>query len=91
MIGTLTVCSYNAYALLEPRSNLLYVTPFVAGKFSIIPKLLSEPFYVSTPVGEPFIARKLYLGCTLVVCNHHSSADLIELEMVYFDIIMSMD
>ncbi|XP_059288068.1 uncharacterized protein LOC132041371 [Lycium ferocissimum] len=89
--GTLTVCSYNVYALIDLGSNLSYDTPFTAGKFGIVPELLKEPFFVSTPVGEPIIARNIYHGCSIVVCGRQTVADLIKLQMVDFDVIMGMD
>ncbi|XP_060183004.1 uncharacterized protein LOC132612953 [Lycium barbarum] len=91
MTDTLTICSYNVYALIDPGSNLSYVTLLIAGKFGIVLELLNEPFSVSTPVGEPAITRKIYRGCSVVVCGRQTIADLIELQMVDFDVIMGMD
>ncbi|XP_070035182.1 uncharacterized protein [Nicotiana tomentosiformis] len=87
----LTICYHDTYALIDPGSTLSYITPFVAGKFGIVPEILSDPFAVSTPVGELIIARRVYRGCTVAVCSHQTSADLVELEMMDFDAIMGMD
>ncbi|XP_070057062.1 uncharacterized protein [Nicotiana tomentosiformis] len=54
--GILPVSSYDVYALIDPGSTLSYVTPLVARKFGIEPELI-KPFEVSTPVGDPVIAR----------------------------------
>ncbi|XP_070046949.1 uncharacterized protein [Nicotiana tomentosiformis] len=43
-------------------STLSYITPFVAGKFGIVSEILCDPFAVSTPVGEPIIATRVYQG-----------------------------
>ncbi|XP_060201828.1 uncharacterized protein LOC132630255 [Lycium barbarum] len=75
----------------DPGSNLSYVTPLIAEKFGIAPELLSDPFSMSTPVGEPVIARKIYHGCSVVVYGRQTMADPIELQMVDFDVIMGMD
>ncbi|XP_070014108.1 uncharacterized protein [Nicotiana sylvestris] len=56
-----------------------------------VPEILSDPFTVSTPVGESIIARRVYRGCTITVCGRQTSADLVELEMLDFDAIMGMD
>ncbi|XP_070019367.1 uncharacterized protein [Nicotiana sylvestris] len=56
-----------------------------------VPEILSDPFMVSTPVGESIIARRVYQGCTITVCGRQTSADLVELEMLDFDAIMGMD
>ena len=52
---------------------------------------LSEPFSVSTLVGDPVIARRLYRNYPVIVSQKVTSADLVELEMVEFDIILGMD
>ncbi|XP_070032756.1 uncharacterized protein [Nicotiana tomentosiformis] len=87
----LTIFSHDAYALIDPGSTLSYITPFIAGKFVIVPEILSDPFAVSTPVGESIIARRVYRACTVTVCSRQTSAYLVELEMLDFDAIMGMD
>ncbi|KAH0719580.1 hypothetical protein KY285_015611 [Solanum tuberosum] len=52
---------------------------------------LSEPFSISTPVGDPVIARRVYKNCPVTVSQKVTSAHLVELEMVDFDIILGMD
>lgn len=56
VICTLSVFSWDVYALIDPGATLSYVTPFVAKKFEIQPKLLGEAFVVSTPIVEFIIA-----------------------------------
>ncbi|XP_060182450.1 uncharacterized protein LOC132612133 [Lycium barbarum] len=89
--GTLTVFTFDVYALIDPGSTLSYVTPFVAKKFGIEPEKLYEPFEVSTPVGESLTVRHMYRGCPVLVYHRRTIADLAELEMVDFDVIMGMD
>ncbi|XP_015164659.1 uncharacterized protein [Solanum tuberosum] len=55
------------------------------------PKLLHEPLAVSTSVGESVIARRVYYGCVVTICGRDTLENLIELEMVDFDVIMGMD
>lgn len=45
------------YVLLDPGSNLFYVTPFVTVNFKIGPEKIPEIFLVSTLVGESVIAK----------------------------------
>ncbi|KAH0765074.1 hypothetical protein KY285_000945 [Solanum tuberosum] len=59
--------------------------------FKRTPELLVKPFEVSTPIGESIIARRVYRNCIVTVCDRDTLADLIELEMVDFDVIMGMD
>ncbi|XP_070002505.1 uncharacterized protein [Nicotiana sylvestris] len=89
--GILIVQSHDVYALIDPGSTLSYVTPFVAIEFGIEPDQLHEPFSVSTPIGESITATRVYRGCVVTVRGRDTMADLIELGMVDFDVIMGMD
>ncbi|XP_070050506.1 uncharacterized protein [Nicotiana tomentosiformis] len=88
--GILSVSSYDVYAFINPGSTLSYITPLVASKFGIKPELV-KPFEVSTPVGNPVIAKRVYKDCIVVVHSRSTVADQIELDMVEFDVIMGMD
>ena len=50
-----------------------------------------EPFEVATPVGDSVIATRVYKNCSVVIYSRRTVADLIELNMIEFDIIMGMD
>ena len=50
--GNLLVFSFPVYALLDLGSTLSMVTPFVANQFELLPRILHEPFLVSTPIGD---------------------------------------
>ena len=89
--GTLRVFDLDVYALLDPGATLSFVTPYIAVQFSVSPETLSEPFSVSTPVGDPVIARRVYRNCPVTVSQKVTSANLVELEMVDFDVILGMD
>ncbi|XP_070046620.1 uncharacterized protein [Nicotiana tomentosiformis] len=88
--GILSVFSYDVYALIDPGSTLSYVTLLVASKFGIKLEYI-KPFEVSTPVGDSIIAKRVYKGCIIVAHSRSTVADLIELDMVEFDVIMGMD
>ncbi|XP_070029151.1 uncharacterized protein [Nicotiana sylvestris] len=89
--GILTVQSHDVYALIDPDSTLSYVTPFVAIEFGIEPDQLHEPFLVSTLVGESIMVARVSRDCVVMVRGRDTMADLIELGMVDFDVIMRMD
>ncbi|XP_070019837.1 uncharacterized protein [Nicotiana sylvestris] len=91
VIGILTVQSHEVYALIDPGSTLSYVTPFVAMEFGIEPDKLHEPFSVSTLVRESITVARVYRGCVVMVRGRNTMANLIELGMVDFDLIMGMD
>ncbi|XP_070019723.1 uncharacterized protein [Nicotiana sylvestris] len=68
-----------------------YVTPYFAINLGLEPEQLSDPFLVSTPVGESVKVTRVYKGCTVSVQGRNTKADLIDLEMVDFDVIMESE
>ncbi|XP_070017380.1 uncharacterized protein [Nicotiana sylvestris] len=89
--GILSVFSIDMYALIDPGSTLSYISPLVASKWDREPELLQNSFEVSTPMGESVVVRRVYRSCDVKIHDRHTLADLHELEMVDFDIIMGMD
>ncbi|XP_059315770.1 uncharacterized protein LOC132066481 [Lycium ferocissimum] len=89
--STITIFSYDVFALMDLGSTLSYVTPFIAKKLGVKPELLSKLFEVSNPVGEVILARYVYRGWPVRVYHKLTIADLHELQMVDFDVIMGMD
>ena len=87
----LHVFYYDVYVLLNPRLHLFYMTLLTKANFGICPEKLSKPFLVSTPVGESIIAKQVYKKCPITVLHRVMFADLIELDMVDFDIILGID
>ena len=78
------------YALIDPGSTLSFICHFVASRIGIESELI-EPFEVATPIGDFFIATRVYKNCLVVIYSHRTVEDLIELNMIEFDIIMGMD
>ncbi|KAH0784113.1 hypothetical protein KY290_003711 [Solanum tuberosum] len=88
--GMIKVFAFDVFALLDPGASLSFVTPYVANKFEVLPERLCEPFCVSTPVGDSILAERVYRDPVSI--NHKSTmADLVELDMVDFDVILGMD
>ncbi|MCF8704095.1 hypothetical protein L3055_11215 [Corynebacterium sp. MC-02] len=78
--GMLLIFTREVYALIDPGSTLSYISPLVANQIGLESESI-EPFEVATPVGDSVIASRVY--CT--------KADLVELAMTDFDVIMGMD
>ncbi|KAH0784217.1 hypothetical protein KY290_003815 [Solanum tuberosum] len=55
------------------------------------PDVVTEPFSVSTLVDDPVIARRVFRNCPVIVSHKVTVADLVELQMVDFDVILGMD
>ena len=87
----LQVFSVNVYAFLDPSATLYFVTPLVARKFDVLPNVLIEPFSVYTPMGDSVVAKRVYRKCHVMLPDRVTLADLVELDMFYFDIILGMD
>uniref|UniRef100_M1DV54 Polyprotein n=1 Tax=Solanum tuberosum TaxID=4113 RepID=M1DV54_SOLTU len=83
---TIQVFKFDVYAL-----SLSSVTPFVALNFDVLLEKLLEPFSVSTLVGEFILVQRVYRDCTIYVNHKSTMADLVECDMVYFDVILRMD
>ncbi|XP_075080036.1 uncharacterized protein LOC142165364 [Nicotiana tabacum] len=69
-------------------STLSYISPFVASKWDTYPELLHKSFEVSMPISEFVVVRWVYRNCDVKIHDRHMLADLHDLEMVDFDIIM---
>ncbi|XP_015057517.1 uncharacterized protein LOC107003738 [Solanum pennellii] len=54
--GMIRVFDFTVYPLLDPGASLSFLTLYISMNFEIFPEKLSEPFSVSTSVGESIIA-----------------------------------
>ena len=89
--GMLQVFSIDVYDLLDPGTKLSFVTPLISKKFGIFPNILNEPFMASTPVGKLVVAKKVYRNYPLMFPNRVTYVELVELDMIDFDVILRMD
>ena len=46
---------------------------------------------MSTPVGISIVARQVYRNCLVIISPKVTIVDLVELEMMDFDVILDMD
>ena len=83
--------SINVYALLDPGDTLSFITPQVARKFDVLPYILNEPFFVTTPVGDSIVARRVFRSYPIYFPNRVTWVDLVEFDMVDFYFILGMD
>ncbi|KAH0683010.1 hypothetical protein KY289_020762 [Solanum tuberosum] len=85
------VFTLDVYALLDPGASLSFVTPYVVMNFDVLTEKLCEPFSVSTLVGESILAKRVYHDCDISINHKNTMVDLVELDMVDFDVILGMD
>ncbi|XP_069147029.1 uncharacterized protein [Solanum lycopersicum] len=89
--GMLQVFSTFVYALLDPGSMLSFVTPLLALTFETLPEVLHDPIVDSTPLGENVRTDRVYKDCPIVVSGKTMCADLVDLSIHDFDVILDMD
>lgn len=55
------------------------------------PECIFDPFSMSTPMGDSIVCIKVYKGCVVSIYRRETLVDLIELDMVDFNVISGMD
>ena len=85
------VFSTSVYVLLGPGSTLSFVTPWLSLTFEILGDVLHDPIVVSAPLGENVRTNRVYKDCPIVVSGKTICADLVELPMHDFDVLLGMD
>lgn len=63
---------------------------YYASRLVMCPETLSVPLRVLNPVGEPVLVDQMYRSCLVSIQRRDTRADLILLDMIYFDIILGM-
>ena len=89
--STLQVFLFSVYALLDPGSTLFFVTPLLSLTFELFPGVLHDPLVVSKPLGENVRTDRVYKDCPIVVSGKSMCANLVELPMHDFDVILCME
>ena len=57
--GVIQVFNFDVYALLDPGVILSFVSLYFGMNFDVLPKKLSKPYSVSTPVGDSNSNREI--------------------------------
>lgn len=63
------------YYLLDLGSTLSFVTLFVVVHFSFGPKYISDPFSISTLVGDFVVVIRVYMGCVVSIYSREILVD----------------
>ncbi|WMV50598.1 hypothetical protein MTR67_043983 [Solanum verrucosum] len=88
--GMLKVFHLDVYDLLDSGATLYFVTPHVAMIFDVGPKILSNPFHVSTPVGNAIVVKRVCRSYPIYVYDGVTHVDVVKLDMLDFDVILEM-
>ncbi|XP_070004822.1 uncharacterized protein [Nicotiana sylvestris] len=81
----------DASILFDLGSTYSYVSSLFARFLVISPDPLGIPVHVSTFVGDSVVVDWIYRSCVVTFCGFETSADLLLLDMIDFEIILSMD
>ena len=73
-----------------PVFTLSFVTPLVAMKFDMPVDVLDESFFVSTLVGNSVVAKRVCRHCPISFPKTVTLVDLVELDILDFDVIFGM-
>ena len=87
----LSICSFDAHALIDPGSTHSYVSIYFASQFGGPPEPLDQPFWVGTPMGESLLVTFVHRSCLVTINGKDFMVDLIVLDLMDFDVILGMD
>lgn len=74
----LQVFTIDMYALVVPCATLSFVTPVVAKMFDVLPDIFVEPFLVTTPMGDSFLAKRVFGNFPISLLCRVILVDLVE-------------
>ncbi|XP_075475708.1 uncharacterized protein LOC142509967 [Primulina tabacum] len=89
--GTMFIQQVPAYVLFDCGATHSFISKRFAKKLGHKPEKLSEPFFIATPTAKAIETCEIRKDCRININNRTFSADLIQLIMVDFDIILGMD
>ncbi|XP_073046026.1 uncharacterized protein [Primulina eburnea] len=89
--GTILIQSVPAYTLFDCGATHSFMSKRFGKKLGSKPDKLTEPFRIATPTNRAVETDKIYRDCKVSINDQNFSANLIQLVMVDFDIILGMD
>ena len=91
VIGTLTICSKEALVLFDSGATHSFVSLSFALCLDMRFDVLNSPLTVLTLVGEVYLINRFLSGCEVRIEDETFLVDLVELEILEFDVILGMD
>ncbi|XP_073041922.1 uncharacterized protein [Primulina eburnea] len=89
--GTILLNKMSAYALFDCGDTHSFVSRRSAKKLKLEHDILSEPLRVATLASKTIETRKVYRNCKICISKQTFEVELIQLNMVEFDMILGMD
>ncbi|XP_073017737.1 uncharacterized protein [Primulina eburnea] len=89
--GTIFIQQVPAYVLFDCGAIHSFMSKRFCKKLGRKPVKLTEPFRIATPTSRAIETDEIYRDCNISISDQTFSADLIQLVMVNFDVILGMD
>ncbi|XP_073291056.1 uncharacterized protein [Primulina huaijiensis] len=88
---TILIQKVPAYTLFDCDATHSFMSKRFAKKLGLKPESLAEPFRIATPASKTIETHDIHRDCMISIGNQTFSADLIQLILADFDIILGMD
>ncbi|XP_073317209.1 uncharacterized protein [Primulina huaijiensis] len=89
--GTIIINKISAYVLFDCGATHSFISKRFTKKLGLILELLVEPFRIATPTSKTIETHKIHRNCIVYINEHTFNAELIQVNMVEFDVILGMD
>ena len=89
--STLTICSRQVVILFDSSATDSFVSPSFALCLDMRFDVLNSLLTVLTPVGEVYLINRFLSRCEVCIEDEILLVDLVELEILEFDVIFGMD
>ncbi|XP_073289404.1 uncharacterized protein [Primulina huaijiensis] len=89
--GTIFINEMPAYVLFDSGATHSFISKRFTKKLGLTPELLVEPFRVATPTSKTIETHRVHRKCKIWINEHIFQAELIQLNMVEFDVTLGMD
>ncbi|XP_028103409.1 uncharacterized protein LOC114302569 [Camellia sinensis] len=91
VLGTFMVHGHSACVLFDSGSTHSFVSKLFTPNLDTSEEALSYMLCVSSPLGDSMICTSIHVACELHLGDIRVYANLIPLDMMYFDIVLGMD
>ncbi|XP_073030793.1 uncharacterized protein [Primulina eburnea] len=89
--GTIIINKISAYVLFDCGATHSFISKRFTKKLGLIPEIFVEPFRITTPTSKTIETHKIHRNCIVYINEHTFNAELIQVNMVEFDVILGMD
>src|SRR5262249_2381537 len=91
MLGIVLVQNVNVRTLFDSGATHSFISPYFATMLAKDKEFMENPLVIATPLGDSVDVQYVYSSCVIELGGRKLSADLIELPVLDFDVILGMD